>query len=170
MFAYCENNPVIGVDYNGDVFETIFDVVTLAVSVADVINDPRDPWAWAGLGGDLIDLIPFVCGVGESVRGVKTAKKIVDEGKDAVKATVKSSTKQIEKRTFRELINDINKHPDRWKMTSEKITKSTRKNNKGGTSIERVYYCEETGEYIYEHILKNKSGRIVDQHYRPYGK
>ncbi len=170
MFAYCENNPVIGVDYSGDIFETIFDVITLGASVVEVIDNPSDPWAWGGLLGDAIDLIPFVCGVGESVRGIKTTKKIVDESKNIVKTTVKSSTKQIEKRTFRELIADINKHPDRWKMTSEKISKSTKKGNKGGASIERTYYCEETEEYIYEHILKNKSGRIIDQHYRPYGK
>ena len=88
MFAYCENNPVTNSDPTGEFLDTILDVISLAVSVADVISDPSDPWAWAGLAGDTVDLLPFVTGVGEVTKGVGLARKgakgadnILDAGK-----------------------------------------------------------------------------------------
>ena len=66
-----------------------FDVVSLAMSVVEVVSNPADPWAWAGLVGDAIDLIPFVSGVGEVTRAIKTVDKItdaVDDVHDAAKA------------------------------------------------------------------------------------
>lgn len=74
------------------------------------------------------------------------------------------------KRSFTQLIQDITKNPRNWKMTKEVIKQSTKKGNRGGVSIERVYKSKKTGEYIYEHILKDKFGRIIDKHFRPYGK
>ena len=48
------------------VWDTIFDIVSLCFSIGDVITNPIDPWAWVGLAGDIIDLVPFVTGVGEA--------------------------------------------------------------------------------------------------------
>ena len=59
-------------------WDTIFDVVSLVVSVVEVVTNPTDPWAWAGLVGATIDLIPFVSGVGEVTRAVKTMDKVTD--------------------------------------------------------------------------------------------
>ena len=56
--------------------ETVFDVVSLAFSVADVIANPANPWAWAGLAGDVVDLIPFVSGMGEATDIVRVATKV----------------------------------------------------------------------------------------------
>ena len=89
MFAYCGNNPVNRNDDGGMFWDTIFDVVSLAMSVVEVVSNPADPWAWAGLVGDAIDLIPFVSGVGEVTRAIKTVDKItdaVDDVHDAAKA------------------------------------------------------------------------------------
>ncbi|MBO5006135.1 MAG: hypothetical protein J6C89_01680 [Clostridia bacterium] len=94
---------------------------------------------------------------GAVVSGIKTAVGI-------------KATQEVAKRTFSELIDDITKNPKRWKMVKEVVSESTKKGNKGGFSIKRVYRCIKTGEYIYEHILKDKFGRIIDQHFRPYGK
>ncbi|MDR1001889.1 MAG: RHS repeat-associated core domain-containing protein [Oscillospiraceae bacterium] len=93
MFAYCENNPVAREDSGGAFWETVFDVISLSVSIVEVCANPTDPWAWAGLVGDAIDLIPFVSGVGEVTRIVKTAVKVADKVKDVVKATVKIADK-----------------------------------------------------------------------------
>ena len=65
LYAYCDNNPVVRVDYGGQLWETVFDVISLGASIVEVCVNPTDPWAWAGLAGDAIDLIPFVTGVGE---------------------------------------------------------------------------------------------------------
>ena len=65
LYAYCDNNPVVRVDYGGQLWETVFDVISLGASIVEVCVNPTDPWAWAGLAGDAIDLIPFVTVVGE---------------------------------------------------------------------------------------------------------
>lgn len=71
-------------DNGGMFWDTVFDVVSLAFSVADVIANPSDPWAWAGLIGDAVDvLVPFVSGVGETTKALKVANK-VDDVVDAV--------------------------------------------------------------------------------------
>ena len=89
IYAYCGNNPIHRVDTTGTFWDTIFDVISLGASIVEVVSNPTDPWAWAGLVGDAIDLIPFVSGVGEVTRAVKTADKIgdaVDGMHDATKA------------------------------------------------------------------------------------
>ena len=75
MFAYCLNNPVACIDPDGDVAETVFDVISLGFSIAEVAANPYDPAAWASLVGDTIDLVPFVTGVGETVRGLRFVDK-----------------------------------------------------------------------------------------------
>ena len=86
LFAYCDNNPIVRVDISGAVWETVFDVVSLGVSVVEVCMNPADPWAWAGLVGDAIDLIPFVTGVGEITRGIKVTRKTIDSVDNVVDA------------------------------------------------------------------------------------
>lgn len=78
LFAYCDNNPVIRVDNGGQFWESVFDIVSLGFSIYDVIRNPKEVGSWAGLVGDVIDLIPFVTGVGEVVRATKITSKIAD--------------------------------------------------------------------------------------------
>ncbi len=66
LYAYCSNNPVNFVDPSGHAIETIWDAISLGFSIVDVVANPCDIWAWVGLAGDLVDLIPFVTGVGEA--------------------------------------------------------------------------------------------------------
>lgn len=104
MFAYCENNPVMRTDEDGGVWETIFDILSLGTSIVEVSLNPADPWAWVGLVGDVVDLIPFVTGVGEATRAVKTVVKTVDKADDVVDAAkslykASSTTSAIKKAT-----------------------------------------------------------------------
>ena len=69
-------------DPSGYWVETVFDLFSLGVSIVEVIINPYDPLNWAGLAGDALDLIPFVTGVGETVRGVKVVAKGVDMADD----------------------------------------------------------------------------------------
>lgn len=78
LFQYCANNPVMYSDTSGHALESIFDVVTLCISIVDVIANPTDPWAWLGLAGDIVDLVPFVTGVGEATKGLRIASKAID--------------------------------------------------------------------------------------------
>ena len=89
MYAYCENDPVMGVDPKGEIIDTIFDVVSLGLSVAEVVANPANPWSWIGLAGDVIDLIPGVTGVGETIRAVKTTTKVTKKLSKATKKAEK---------------------------------------------------------------------------------
>ncbi|MBR6666205.1 MAG: RHS repeat-associated core domain-containing protein [Lachnospiraceae bacterium] len=90
MFAYCGNNPVNRSDTEGRLWETFLDLLSLGASLIDVWNNPKDGWAWAGLGGDAVDLIPFVTGVGEGTKALGAINKM-DNARDAAKV-VKSGS------------------------------------------------------------------------------
>ena len=85
LYVYCYNNPVVRRDLQGYFWETLFDIVSLGTSVVEVCVNPGDPWNWAGLIGDAIDLIPFVTGAGEATRAVKTANKVADKTTAVIK-------------------------------------------------------------------------------------
>ena len=70
-------------DDGGQFWDTFFDVASLALSVVDVCVNPSDAWAWIGLVGDCVDLIPFVSCVGEATDAIRIATK-VDDVVDAV--------------------------------------------------------------------------------------
>ena len=85
MFAYCGNNPIIRKDGNGAAFETVFDIISLASSLGDVLANPANPWAWAGLLGDVIDVaVPFVTGVGETTKAIGTSVRVITKTDNAV--------------------------------------------------------------------------------------
>ena len=86
LFAYCDNNPITRVDQGGHFW---WDIVSFVVSVVDVICNPTDPWAWAGLAGDIVDLIPGITNCGETVRFVKGINK-ADDVVDAAKVVSKA--------------------------------------------------------------------------------
>ena len=88
LYAYCDNNPVMRVDNGGQFWDTFFDVISLAASIVEVAVNPYDPWAWAGLVGDVVDLVPFVSGVGEITRSVNTTRKVADKVGDVTEAVV----------------------------------------------------------------------------------
>ena len=94
LFAYCDNNPIVRRDSSGYIWETVLDIASLAASLGEVVKSPTDSWAWAGLAGDTIDLLPFVTGVGEATRAVKTLSKadeVIDTAKTAIKFLNKNS-------------------------------------------------------------------------------
>jgi len=82
LYAYCDNNPVSRNDDGGTFWDTVFDVISLATSIAEVVATPTNPWAWAGVVGDVVDLIPFVTGVGELTKAVRVGANAVDTAKD----------------------------------------------------------------------------------------
>ena len=88
LYTYCDNNPVVRRDESGAIWETVFDLISLGASIAEVAANPADIWAWAGLAGDTIDLIPIMTGAGETIRGLKAVNKI-DDISDAARITNK---------------------------------------------------------------------------------
>ena len=83
LFTYCGNNPISRRDLNGYAWETVFDIISLGTSIIEVSCNPADVGAWIGLAGDIIDVaVPFVAGVGETVRAVNTSRKLADAADD----------------------------------------------------------------------------------------
>ena len=77
VFVYCGNGPVVRRDANGYFWETAWDIASLGISIVEVCAAPADPWAWASLAGDTVDLlIPFVGGIGETTRAIGAARKL----------------------------------------------------------------------------------------------
>ncbi len=94
LYAYCDNNPVMRVDHGGAFWDTVFDVISLCVSVVDVVKNPDDPWAWVGLGADVASLVvPFATGGGLIVDIATKGDDVVDFAKKADK--VKDVGKKI---------------------------------------------------------------------------
>ena len=88
LYAYCDNNPITRKDDGGMFWDTVFDVVSLCFSAAEVIATPTNPMSWVSLAGDVVDLIPFVTGVGETAKAVGATIKItnaVDNTTDTIK-------------------------------------------------------------------------------------
>ena len=88
MWAYCANNPAIRYDDQGRLLDTIFDIVSLGFSIAEVIANPADPWAWLGLVGDIVDLVPIVSGVGEATKAIGATVKVANAA-DTATDTIK---------------------------------------------------------------------------------
>ena len=86
LYAYRDNNPVMRKDAEGEFWDTVLDVLSLGASIVEVAVNPTDPWAWAGLVGDTIDLIPFVTGVGEVTKSVKVTINVTETSGDAIKS------------------------------------------------------------------------------------
>ena len=88
MYAYCGNDPINRIDSTGEVWETVFDVVSLCFSIAEVVVNPADLWAWVGLVGDIVDIVPFVSGVGETAKVIGASIQVVNKF-DGVVDTIK---------------------------------------------------------------------------------
>jgi len=133
LYAYCDNNPVTRTDDGGTFWDTVFDVVSLVFSVAEVVANPASPGAWIGLAGDAIDLIPFVSGVGEIVRFARVADntlEVVDTIHDAGRAADKAGD-ALEAG---------------WKVGDD-ITKATKAGNAPSWSTVRSRYWKNEAHY-----------------------
>ncbi len=120
LYAYCDNNPVMRVDHGGEFWDTVFDVVSLCFSVADVIQNPDDPWAWVGLAADVVSLVvPFATGGGLIVDAITHSDEVVDlmkYGDDVVETVVAHSD---------EVLDTTNKTLKQIKQASESLEKGT---------------------------------------------
>ena len=79
LFAYCANNPVTREDEGGQLWDTVFDAVSLVFSVVDVVRNPKSVWSWVGLAADVASLvIPFATGGGLAVKAISKIDDVAD--------------------------------------------------------------------------------------------
>ena len=173
LYAYCDNNPVMRVDHGGAFWDTLFDVVSLAASVVDVVMNPDDAWAWVGLVGDVVDLIPFVSGVGEATDLMRVAGKVddvadaVDDVHDAAKTgwrvgdEITNLTKVGNTPTWstvrqRYWKNEAFYHPDLYPNDLERLKKGLAPIGDDGFSIELHHPYGRGGDnyFIFEQVTR----------------
>ena len=138
-FAYCGNNPVSRTDCEGNLWDTVFDVVSLCCSIGEVAANPANVWSWVGLAGDIIDLVPFVSGVGESAKVVGALITITNKA-DNVSDTIKvvKATEFTD-----EALDAISK--------LDKVNGATKSTARAGTAIHAGY---KTGYELVEDMTK----------------
>ena len=165
-YSYCNNSPVVFRDSLGSIVETIFDVASLGASIIEVAINPGDPWAWAGLVGDALDLIPFVTGLGESTRLVKTAREITKHGDDIISAAkdVRKSQKvgkRLEKAVGVYEITYSNGYRYVGKGGFQRAIDSARRNlkNQNGLTVESILWKQSQSHkdaFIEEYALQSQ--------------
>ena len=70
--------------------DTVFDIVSLCVSIVDVIKNPSDSWSWVSLAADVVSLaVPFATGGGALVKSFRKS----DDTADALKTIKKAASK-----------------------------------------------------------------------------
>ena len=78
----------------------------MATSIAEVALNPGDPWAWAGLVGDVVD-------------AAKTVKKLVSESTGAYEIVYKSGKNYVGKGPFSRAITSAIEHARPNKLNNE---------------------------------------------------
>lgn len=157
LFAYCDNNPIVRRDSSGYIWETVLDIASLAASLGEVVKSPTDPWAWTGLAGDTIDLLPFVTGVGEATRAVKIINKAdgLKPRKLIDKDTVKWLNKGSKDYTVYFGVEDGNYVYTG--ITKQILDKRRYQHNCNGKNFERL-------DPIYTGLTRNQA-RAIEQYY-----
>ena len=149
LYAYCDNNPVMRRDQSGAAWETVFDVISLGASIADVAANPTSVWAWAGLAGDIADVaIPFIGGIGETIKccgAVNKADNIIDvvkKGGSNSKATFASEEK---------LLSHFDKHGGEFKgifNSADEYLQGAQDVMQNGYKVEYAYKGEIRTGYV----------------------
>jgi len=171
LFAYCDNNPVMRTDHDGMFWGTLFDVVSLGFSIYDVYNNPDDIWAWIGLAGDLIDLLPIVSGVGEAtdlLRISKGADNLIDaadnvydgvKGIRDISSTIDTTSEGIKytDKVLKQMSNTADLHHSFPIMIDKYVDLNDAKYIVGGDKVER-YLVEIPGSIngrsgVFEYII-----------------
>ena len=170
MFAYCENSPITRIDFSGNFWETAFDVISLGASIVEVCVNPRDPWAWAGLVGDAIDLIPFVTGVGEATRAVKTTIRVVDNASDVIDSAktlyrAADATSDLRRATGSyEIMFESGKNYVGKGGFYRAITSASRNSSKYGDNVLAILWNsapDNTSAFIDEYLMQLRFGGVL---------
>jgi RHS repeat-associated protein len=64
------------------------------------------------------------------------------------------------------LIRDVSDNPSSWKVVGTFTEVATNKKAKGGVSIQTIVE-NEAGDRLVRHTVVDKSGKVIDDHYRP---
>ena len=146
LYAYCGNNPISRRDASGHAWETIFDIISLAASVAEVVANPNDVVAWSSLVVDVVcAALPGVTDGGTLLRGIAKTDDAIDAANAMYKASKKASdirkatgsyeilyengTTYVGKGDYKRTINSAKRHSKGTKVSSVNSTKASSHRN-----------------------------------------
>jgi RHS repeat-associated protein len=169
-FAYCGNSPLNFTDPDGN------EVVTAVVGAGAAAVSGVVVYTWNFGRKVLQGQTPAEAIRSNNEELSAAGEAAVSLAKKAV-ATAESSLGNFiswvkGERKFKDNIKDKENNPDNWAKTGESTIPSTKTGNRdGGTSTETEWTNKETGDRIYEHQLKDKEGKTIEEpHYRPFPK
>ena len=94
-YSYCDNNPIVRSDNGGDLWDTVFDVISVVESATNVIANPRNASSWVSLGADVVcALVPGLTGGGKILRAVTKSSDVIGGAKK-----VRNASKKMKKVT-----------------------------------------------------------------------
>lgn len=163
MFAYCGNNPVCRIDSNGDFWDTVFDVVSVVMSVADVVANPANPIAWASLAADVVSLaVPGFTGGGAVVKAVTKTDDVIESARALYYAADKTSDIRAATGSY-EIIFKSNKNYV-GKGGFKRAINSAKRISKNGDEVVSISWKKAENEKAafideYKMQLKNEVGR-----------
>jgi RHS repeat-associated protein len=81
-YSYVRNNPLRYTDPTGNYIDTAVDIVSIGISINDVVNDPGNAWNWVALGADVVTTaLPGACGGGLAVKALTKGDDAIDAAK-----------------------------------------------------------------------------------------
>jgi hypothetical protein len=63
-------------------------------------------------------------------------------------------------RPLPELVEDYRANPEDWELIRRGVVPSTRRRNRGGTSVQELFRHRTTGESVVRHTLVRPNGRL----------
>jgi hypothetical protein len=177
-YAYGNNNPYKFKDPNGEVAETILDVVSLGLSIAAFKSDPTLLNGLALAYDAVAAATPFLPGgvgvlrqAGRAADAVGDAAKVANKTEDASRG-VQTTTRQASTefgRSVQSLKESIQSGKGPWQRTSAHAEPARAKTYRGGTSLEEVFVHQETGERIVRHTIVREEN-VLHETFRPFAK
>lgn len=138
-------------------------VPSAAANVAMGASIARLAGSSYGLAAAALDVVSGCIGIGALKNSVRLARlsraaratdRAVDAGRAAQRARIG------------ELINDATGNPEKWRTVSAFTEAATNAKAKGGVSIQTIVENEQ-GERLVRHTVLDKTGKVIDDHFRP---
>lgn len=110
-------------------------------------------------------------GPGGIVRGAgKAAAKAAARGAHDVAEAAGRGAVRMPSTPFGRLKQDFLDNPDDWEVWASHAESARNRAARGGASIQTIYVHRQTGDRLVWHSVVSRSGRVIDDHPRPYYK
>ena len=180
LYTYCGNDGINRIDPSGNIWETIFDIVSIGESIYSMVTNPS--WENAGyLAWDVASIIPGVPGsyvAKVPAKVIKSSAKAAKTAKTAVKASkagkyVNKAAKGIRRSSKAKRVKILYKNKKYTKKIKKLKVKKTPKIKKVTVKVNKKVVKKTSKRLMYMGKTPGKSsrtGRLVKNRMRSEGK